>query len=201
MTISEKLDKAESLIEKFDETKPHIVNLNEDPMLSRKIKYALDKPQILIGRKNTEPINDIVLGGVGVRGHHATITLRENAYYLEPTEAEHGESNCFINGQLVGESTRLFHEDRLVLGSNSTFLILLPGEERRIGPDIPGEIDWEFAQEEMYKHKKAEQNEKEEELHEKEVKQREEQEHALKEKEEELDKLRKIQQEQEEIVK
>lgn len=201
MTKSEKLDKAESLIEKFDETQAHLVNLNEDPMLTRKIKYPLDKDQVLIGRKNVEPPNDIVLGGVGVRIHHATIVKRDGAYYLEPTEDEQGESNCFINGQLVAEPTRMFHEDRLVLGSNSTFLMLLPGEERRIGPEITGDIDWEFAQEEMYHHKKEKIDKEEEIQHEKEMKQREEQEHALKEKEEELDKLRKIQLQQEEIVK
>ena len=43
MTLSEKLEKAESVIDRFDETKCHIVNLNEDPMLSRKMKYPLDK--------------------------------------------------------------------------------------------------------------------------------------------------------------
>jgi len=43
MSRSEKLEKAESTVDKFDETKPHIVNLNEDPMLSRKMKYLLNK--------------------------------------------------------------------------------------------------------------------------------------------------------------
>jgi kinesin family protein 13 len=129
-------------VEKFDETKAHLVNLNEDPMLSRKIKYSLaDKATLRIGRKNAEPPNDIVLGGVGVRSHHASIVQRDGAYYLEPT-ADEGESNCFVNGQLVSEPTRMFNEDRLVLGSNSTFLLLLPGEERRIGPEAPAEIDW-----------------------------------------------------------
>jgi kinesin family protein 13 len=142
MTKTEKLEKAESLVDKFDETKAHIVNLNEDPMLSRKMKYPMDKSEILIGRKGVEPPNDIVLGGVGVRAHHASIQHLENGYWLKPTEDDTGESNCFINGQLISEPTRLCHEDRLVLGSSSTFLILLPGEERRIGPEITREIDW-----------------------------------------------------------
>lgn len=43
MTRSEKLEKAESMVDKFDESQAHIVNLNEDPMLSRKMKYPLDK--------------------------------------------------------------------------------------------------------------------------------------------------------------
>jgi pSer/pThr/pTyr-binding forkhead associated (FHA) protein len=74
------------MTDKFDETKAHIVNLNEDPMLSRKMKYPLDKEEILIGRKNAEPPNDIVLGGVGVRSHHATIVKKEGSYWLKPTE-------------------------------------------------------------------------------------------------------------------
>jgi len=28
---------------KFDKTKPHLSNLNEDPQLSRKINYLIDK--------------------------------------------------------------------------------------------------------------------------------------------------------------
>jgi kinesin family protein 13 len=50
------------------------------------MKYPLDKEEILIGRKNAEPPNDIVLGGVGVRSHHATIVKKEGSYWLKPTE-------------------------------------------------------------------------------------------------------------------
>lgn len=37
---------------RVDISKPHLSNLNEDPFLSRKICYSIDKGQIRIGRKN-----------------------------------------------------------------------------------------------------------------------------------------------------
>ncbi len=42
-----------------DKSKPHFSNLNEDPQLSRKINYSINKEEVKIGRRNTEPVNDI----------------------------------------------------------------------------------------------------------------------------------------------
>ena len=41
--------------EEFDQTKPYLSNLNEDPILSGKIKYCLSEPETLVGRKNGNP--------------------------------------------------------------------------------------------------------------------------------------------------
>ena len=116
--------------QKFDESQPHLVNLNEDPLLSRKIKYSLQgKAAATIGRKNAEPPNDVIVGGVGIEKHHAVIERREDGgkvdFYLNPLDKE--EPNSFINGELIANATRLFHEDRLIFGTASTFLILIPG--------------------------------------------------------------------------
>lgn len=46
---------------------PHIVNLNEDPQLDRKVFYDLTKADaIYIGRKNGDPEPQVVLGGIGI---------------------------------------------------------------------------------------------------------------------------------------
>lgn len=99
--------------------------------MSRKIKYSLeDKEETTIGRKNAEPANDVIVGGVGIEKHHAVIVRREDAgrpaFYLNPLDKE--EPNCYINGEIIRNETRLFHEDRLIFGTASTFLILVPGE-------------------------------------------------------------------------
>lgn len=47
---------------------------------------------------------------------------------------------------MISSVTRLFHEDRLIFGTASTFLMMIPGENRRIGSEISKEIDYEFAQ-------------------------------------------------------
>ena len=53
----------------------HLINLHEDPLLSKKIKYSLvgEQEKISIGRKNAEPLNDVIVGGVGIDKHHAII--------------------------------------------------------------------------------------------------------------------------------
>jgi pSer/pThr/pTyr-binding forkhead associated (FHA) protein len=42
-------------------------------MLSRKVKYAMNEKNITIGRKQADPPNDIIIGGVGILTHHAII--------------------------------------------------------------------------------------------------------------------------------
>lgn len=49
-------------------------NLNEDPQLSRKINYDIDKEEAKIGKRGMEPPNDIEIGGMGIRKNHAIIT-------------------------------------------------------------------------------------------------------------------------------
>lgn len=44
---------------KVDKSKPHLTNLNEDPQLSMKIIYSIDKEVITIGKRGSEPSNDI----------------------------------------------------------------------------------------------------------------------------------------------
>lgn len=79
MTRSEKIkheeeERADNPYTRVDTSKPHLSNLNEDPFLSRKICYAIDKGVIRIGRKNVEPKNDIEIIGHGVLPLLATIS-------------------------------------------------------------------------------------------------------------------------------
>lgn len=61
---------AENVGQSYDKVKnsaPHIVNLNEDPQLDRKVFYNLaERDQTQVGRKNAEPANQVVLGGIGI---------------------------------------------------------------------------------------------------------------------------------------
>ena len=42
------------------------MNLNEDPLLNGKIIYPLNKDEIYVGRKNGNPVPDIILNGLGI---------------------------------------------------------------------------------------------------------------------------------------
>lgn len=65
MTKEEKLSHENEWNDKFgnadkvDMTKPHISNLNQDPMLSLKIHYSIDQECTTIGRRNVDPQNNI----------------------------------------------------------------------------------------------------------------------------------------------
>lgn len=117
---------------KIDITKPHLSNLNEDPFLSRKICYSLDKDEVRIGKKNVEPKNDIEIIGLGVVPLLATISrTAEGKYHLTPkydTEMESASSDNFvyINGQLAVAECELLNKDRLKFGVNSIFLVIIP---------------------------------------------------------------------------
>jgi hypothetical protein len=67
---------------RIDTSKPHLSNLNEDPFLSRKIIYSIDRDAIRIGKKNVEPKNDIEITGLGVLPLVATISHYEEDHKL-----------------------------------------------------------------------------------------------------------------------
>lgn len=54
----------------------HVTNLNEDPMLSQKIKLDLESlKEVFIGRQTETqtPVNFIVINGVGIQTEHAMV--------------------------------------------------------------------------------------------------------------------------------
>jgi len=57
-----------------------------------------------------------------------------------------------VNGQKIFEKRELNHNDRIIIGTNSTFLLKLPGHEDE-SPNAEKlkdeQIDWEFAQSEL----------------------------------------------------
>ena len=51
----------------------HIVNLNEDPQLSRKLIYNMEKLKVLKVGRNKSGGNRIVLNGVNIKKEHCSI--------------------------------------------------------------------------------------------------------------------------------
>ncbi|KAL4504232.1 hypothetical protein ABPG72_021070 [Tetrahymena utriculariae] len=132
------------------EQKIHLTNLNEDPVLNNKIKFSLDKEYIYVGRKNATPLPDIVLGSMGIKEKHAIFIQTFDKLYLVPYEESCSEY-IHLNGERVNKQIELYHMDRIVFGTNSTFLVIIPNGKQRDGDVLPKEIDWEFAQEEISK--------------------------------------------------
>jgi pSer/pThr/pTyr-binding forkhead associated (FHA) protein len=66
---------------------PHIINLNEDPQLDRKVFYNLtEKDKVFVGRKNGDPKPDVVVGGIGISGNHAIFTKKGSDVMLGPND-------------------------------------------------------------------------------------------------------------------
>ena len=75
-----------------------------------------------------------------VHPNHAIITNKEGILEIAPFTKECCEF-IFLNGSPITGTTTLSHNDRLIFGTTTTFLVQIPGEAIEQGP----EIDWEFA--------------------------------------------------------
>ncbi len=78
----------------------------------------------------------------------------EHKYVIVPksdpkAEGFTSDNFVYLNGQLLEEEAELLNMDRLKFGVNSIFLVIIPGSEQR-SRDNTAEIDWEYAQQELY---------------------------------------------------
>ena len=58
---------------------PHLINLNEDPMLDRKVFYDIDANEpLMCGRRNKNSSHKLQLGGTGIEPDHCSFTVEPN---------------------------------------------------------------------------------------------------------------------------
>ena len=128
---------------------PHLVNLNEDPMLSHVVFHFLEKPTIVIGKNDEHSNPDILLSGLSIRKDHAVITITDKTANIKPGNSI---AKTKVNGApLVGE-IELHHFDRILFGSNHLYVFVDPRNPTR-QPNTPESITWDFAQNEIAKAK------------------------------------------------
>lgn len=116
--------------QQIDVKKPHLANLNQDPQLSRKVKYSIDQDEVKVGKRGHSPANDIEIGGMGIRGVHAIIKKIEDEYFIVPIEGG-DDSGCYLNGNLVINEEKIYHFDRVSFGTNNIFLTIMPDTKPR----------------------------------------------------------------------
>ncbi|PVD20791.1 hypothetical protein C0Q70_18952 [Pomacea canaliculata] len=124
---------------------PHLVNLNEDPLLSGVVFHFLEGEKTTVGRKDASPQPDITLSGLSIQKQHAVITNKKGEIEIEP--ASHG-AKIKINGIPVAGTTTLSHKDRVLFGSNHLYVFINPVKPQA-PPNTPAEITYEFAQKEI----------------------------------------------------
>eukprot|EP00761_Pharyngomonas_kirbyi_P009838 gb/GECH01009856.1/.p1 GENE.gb/GECH01009856.1/~~gb/GECH01009856.1/.p1 ORF type:complete len:1270 (+),score=336.42 gb/GECH01009856.1/:1-3810(+) len=154
--IMKNLQQAQSLGLTGDpKTTPHLVNLNEDPLMSERLIYFLHEGKTMIGRSNKGSQPDIELSGLRISAEHCHITNENNEnIIIEPIN----ESKVFINGKKATGPTNLSQGCRIILGNHHVFRFNNPQEAARLreqrenkeGDDQPNEIvDYFFAQREL----------------------------------------------------
>ncbi|XP_033996812.1 kinesin-like protein KIF1A isoform X3 [Trematomus bernacchii] len=134
---------------------PHLVNLNEDPLMSECLLYYIKDGITRVGRVDANSRQDIVLSGHFIKDEHCTFTSSTGpmgeTVVLEPCEG----AETYVNGKRVAEPTVLKSGNRIILGKSHVFRFNHPEQaraEREKTPcaETPAEpVDWAFAQREL----------------------------------------------------
>ncbi|XP_041129440.1 kinesin-like protein KIF1B isoform X10 [Polyodon spathula] len=135
---------------------PHLVNLNEDPLMSECLLYYIKDGITRVGQADPERRQDIVLSGAHIKEEHCIFRSERNGngdviVLLEPCEG----SETYVNGKRVGASVQLRSGNRIIMGKNHVFRFNHPEQaraerEKTPSAETPSEpVDWTFAQREL----------------------------------------------------
>ncbi|XP_062872912.1 kinesin-like protein KIF1A isoform X1 [Trichomycterus rosablanca] len=135
---------------------PHLVNLNEDPLMSECLLYYIKDGLTKVGREDASCRQDIVLSGHFIKEEHCIFTSTtgpagEGVAVLEPCE----DAEIYVNGKRVSEPTVLRSGNRIIMGKSHVFRFNDPEQarqerERTPCAETPVEpVDWAFAQREL----------------------------------------------------
>ncbi|XP_068190750.1 kinesin-like protein KIF1B isoform X2 [Antennarius striatus] len=135
---------------------PHLVNLNEDPLMSECLLYYIKDGITRVGQADAERRQDIVLSGAHIREEHCIFRSERNAngdviVLLVPCE----KSETYVNGKRVEDAIQLRSGNRIIMGKNHVFRFNHPEQaraerEKTPSAETPVEpVDWTFAQREL----------------------------------------------------
>ncbi|XP_028264845.1 kinesin-like protein KIF1B isoform X7 [Parambassis ranga] len=135
---------------------PHLVNLNEDPLMSECLLYYIKDGITRVGQADAERRQDIVLSGAHIREEHCIFRSERNAngdviVLLVPCEG----SETYVNGKRVEDAIQLRSGNRIIMGKNHVFRFNHPEQaraerEKTPSAETPVEpVDWTFAQREL----------------------------------------------------
>ncbi|XP_053738396.1 kinesin-like protein KIF1A isoform X1 [Synchiropus splendidus] len=135
---------------------PHLVNLNEDPLMSECLLYYIKDGTTKVGREDAKTRQDIVLSGHFIKDEHCTFSSTtgpqgESCVILEPCE----EAEMYVNGKRVTSPIVLRSGNRIIMGKSHVFRFNDPEQarlerERTPCAETPVEpVDWAFAQREL----------------------------------------------------
>ncbi|CAO3625816.1 unnamed protein product [Cunninghamella blakesleeana] len=129
---------------------PHLVNLNEDPLMSECLVYQLKMGNTRVGRSESEVPADIRLSGLNIQDDHCLFENNNGTVTLYPGN----DTLTMVNGRKLESPQRLRSSDRVILGDHHIFRFNHPEEVRRernlkklviekgMGKEGPMEEEW-----------------------------------------------------------
>lgn len=135
---------------------PHLVNLNEDPLMSECLLYYIKDGITRVGQADAERRQDIVLSGAHIKEEHCIFRSErmptgEVIVTLDPCEL----TETYVNGKRVVLPVQLRSGNRIIMGKNHVFRFNHPEQaraerEKTPSAETPSEpVDWTFAQREL----------------------------------------------------
>ncbi|KAL0969319.1 hypothetical protein UPYG_G00225530 [Umbra pygmaea] len=121
---------------------PYILNINEDAQLSGVVKHFIQDGDWDIGLADSLT-RSISIKGLGIQEQHAVFSNVQRRVSLSPLAG----SKVIVNGTIISQKTELQHLDRLILGSNSTYLFIGYPSER--GGEDWSRYDYDYFQSEL----------------------------------------------------
>ncbi|XP_037532982.1 kinesin-like protein KIF1C isoform X2 [Nematolebias whitei] len=131
---------------------PHLVNLNEDPLMSECLLYYIKEGFTRVGQQDV----DIKLSGQFIKEIHCVFVSETNeqgevVVTLEPLVG----AETYVNGKQITEAVVLKQGNRIVMGKNHVFRFNHPEQarlerERSVTAEQQEEPeDWNYAQKEL----------------------------------------------------
>ncbi|XP_013402044.1 kinesin-like protein unc-104 isoform X5 [Lingula anatina] len=136
---------------------PHLVNLNEDPLMSECLLYYLKDGITRLGRHDAKVLQDIQLNGELILDEHCMFENIEGVVKLISSN----DAIVYLNGKKITEPTILKTGSRVILGKSHVFRFNHPEQAREKRENVekksPGDmetpacetVDWQYAQLEL----------------------------------------------------
>mmetsp|Transcript_47391 Transcript_47391/g.122601 ORF Transcript_47391/g.122601 Transcript_47391/m.122601 type:complete len:1100 (-) Transcript_47391:1232-4531(-) len=136
---------------------PHIINMNEDPLISNRIVHILKEKEVVVGREG-----DIKLKGLGIEKRHCILQNDGGKITVAPLPKESNAEEMaavYVNGKPIKENTKLELGDRIIFnsGTQHTYRYIDPVEVNRIKAERDEDdtspiieiVTWNDAQDEL----------------------------------------------------
>ena len=105
---------------------PHLLNLNDDPLLAECLIYNLKHGITRVGNVDLNQMSEIRLNGTRILKDHCNFENNDGVVTLNPC----GEAAILVNGQRIKGPTRLRSSCRIILGDFHIFRFNNPEEAR-----------------------------------------------------------------------